>query len=511
MGLVELYEDDRYKVTCTTTYEANRHFFGNTSWCTASDRFGRYDGWIYFLEYVFDLTSGDVEDEYENLLTDYTVEAILVQVLDKTNNETYQIQLMADCEAGQICDSKDTPTDLTLPKAISAVFKSRISDLIDLTSKCVSKEYKYQLTKDEYVKKKRERVQRELEEVETRLNGECNDYAAQKREFIQKKASTVFESNLLENPEFIKKLVTSDVFSYTEDKNYTDEELLQFEEILKSQGYLYVDETYSMNSNIVAFRIMPVFGMLKDVDIWTPNGYPRIKNVFAPDTWWDSFDMTGQNAVVFAVVSRSSNSDDDIRLDKNLEIKSIVKVIKNNNNGTTVDVYNLHERGSLFYAQNDYRDNFLLITENSRSEDGTESSKSSVFCQYNFQTIELTCSGNRNICYDSYILFYDMKGRGTLLNLKSYKAYHFLLKEIGASSTLATKYCGYWFFGAKNGKGEGYLFCNDIVPLGFSINNIHSYYSACRLINNEIIIAFSDIKDENPIYYNTEKKEFEDN
>lgn len=39
-GLIKIAEDDAWIVTCTTNYEASKHYFGDTPWCTASDENG---------------------------------------------------------------------------------------------------------------------------------------------------------------------------------------------------------------------------------------------------------------------------------------------------------------------------------------------------------------------------------------------------------------------------------------------------------------------------------------
>ena len=48
-GLVTLYEDDAILVTCTLSYAASTKYYGMTSWCTASDIGGRYNGFYMFV------------------------------------------------------------------------------------------------------------------------------------------------------------------------------------------------------------------------------------------------------------------------------------------------------------------------------------------------------------------------------------------------------------------------------------------------------------------------------
>lgn len=87
-GYIELYNDDNYLLTATLTYEANQHFYGNSKWCTSSDRFGKRDGWFYFLSYVFGVKDIYDKDIYGNLGTKkYPIKNVLVQFTDKTKNK----------------------------------------------------------------------------------------------------------------------------------------------------------------------------------------------------------------------------------------------------------------------------------------------------------------------------------------------------------------------------------------------------------------------------------------
>jgi hypothetical protein len=91
-GLITLVDNENYCLTCTTTYEANHHFYGKSKWCTASDRFGRNDGWKYFVTYVYGFDM-ELADEIDNFNFDkHTPIASLVQFIDKAENKTYQIQ-----------------------------------------------------------------------------------------------------------------------------------------------------------------------------------------------------------------------------------------------------------------------------------------------------------------------------------------------------------------------------------------------------------------------------------
>lgn len=51
-GLIVLYEDNNILVTCTTTYAASKHYYGNTHWCTSSGIDGNMSGYKSFRSYV---------------------------------------------------------------------------------------------------------------------------------------------------------------------------------------------------------------------------------------------------------------------------------------------------------------------------------------------------------------------------------------------------------------------------------------------------------------------------
>ena len=142
MGLITLLDDDNFRITCTTTYESSHHFYGNSSWCTASDRFGRYDGWIYFLSYLFDESTSYIESEYE-LLTPIEISAVLIQYTDKKANKIYQIQMYSSGEIGQVCDFKDNSIDLVLPNDINDLIVSKLPELIKQQRESFKREYEY--------------------------------------------------------------------------------------------------------------------------------------------------------------------------------------------------------------------------------------------------------------------------------------------------------------------------------------------------------------------------------
>ena len=55
-GIEKIAENERWIVTCTTNWVANNHYFGKEGacWCTASDMFGRFNGYHMFRNYSYE-------------------------------------------------------------------------------------------------------------------------------------------------------------------------------------------------------------------------------------------------------------------------------------------------------------------------------------------------------------------------------------------------------------------------------------------------------------------------
>lgn len=87
-GYKVLYENDRAIITCTTSYAASKKYYGDSKWCTASDVFGRYNGFLMF--------------------GNYTDNACLIQFVSKVDRAvTYQAAVNYDLEPTTICTFED--------------------------------------------------------------------------------------------------------------------------------------------------------------------------------------------------------------------------------------------------------------------------------------------------------------------------------------------------------------------------------------------------------------------
>lgn len=135
-GLVVLYDDENISVTCTLTYAASRHFYGNTHWCTASGINGQMSGYQSFRTYV------------KNESGDY---CLIQFVFKKLVNEMYQGLFNAKSEPLDFKDFNDDGdldtfngvvdyADSMVPNLYEDYVKPRIPELVRLTSEAYVKE-----------------------------------------------------------------------------------------------------------------------------------------------------------------------------------------------------------------------------------------------------------------------------------------------------------------------------------------------------------------------------------
>lgn len=113
-GLIILYDSDDIRITATPTYASNAANFGWTSWCTASDTCGRYNGYEYFVNYTFDTNAEERNtDTYEKILEKINdckqnnSCSILIQLVEKNIGRAYQIEVDNKGHFKTICNEED--------------------------------------------------------------------------------------------------------------------------------------------------------------------------------------------------------------------------------------------------------------------------------------------------------------------------------------------------------------------------------------------------------------------
>lgn len=360
-GYVEIYNDDNYLLTATLTYESSQHFYGKSKWCTASDRFGRYDGWYYFLSYIFQLDCVRTDNVYNNLGTDkYPLECILVQFTDKTKDETYQAQVGKNGHIGQVCDFEDESVDTQefeeqiFPKNVREVLNREIPKLMDMEKKYFEIEYKYQTSKNEYVEKKRRLNEERNRILRRKLMAELAEEGTKKLKFIKTKYDSVVNSNLIYNKDFIKQIIKNSVYiknAIVEKSNYIDKETCeQLEELLKSQGYCYAVKFESIYGNIMELKLRPIFGYIHD--IFDNGGRPTLCDYFSVSrTHAELNDEINGCCVYFLEVNNAEHFEElfetyggvDSKEFDNLEILNIIEEKSTEGTFRTRTVYSLFD------------------------------------------------------------------------------------------------------------------------------------------------------------------------
>lgn len=277
-GYVELFNNSKYLLSATLTYEANQHFYGHTTWCTASDRFGRYDGWYFFLAYVFDVDYVREDSVYDNLGTSkYPLKCVLVQFVDKEKNKTYQAQLFNNGAYGQICDEKDESIEKDdflnniMPKDFMWLLRKKINVLMELEEKCFSTEYKYQTSRNEYIELKREMKEERNRIRQSQMFKELEEEGQIKVSYVQTRFDKIKNSELLLNTEFVKQLVINSSKmkkQFSMDYTTTKELAEEYEKILKEQGYLFVSQMKKVRNSKYLYElyIRPILGHMHDID-----------------------------------------------------------------------------------------------------------------------------------------------------------------------------------------------------------------------------------------------------
>lgn len=148
-GFEVLYETERIRITCTKSYSSSCHHYGKSHWCTASDLFGKHDGFEMFHHYTVDSQS------------------VLIQFVIKENmGKTFQVQISVNgCEIINVNDWEDeilfvdevqdtlTSVGENLGVIMSTVIRPNIKRLYNETCELYSDEAVY------YEGRRRERVE----------------------------------------------------------------------------------------------------------------------------------------------------------------------------------------------------------------------------------------------------------------------------------------------------------------------------------------------------------------
>lgn len=266
-GYSVLYDDEKYKITCTTTYAANHHFFGKTKWCTASDRNGRYDGWHMFLDYTYG--SNYYDEEFYETFDSNNVEACLFQVFVKTGKkELYQIQLYKNGTYGQICDSEDNETnEIKDDEFVKGILMKSLGNCVELMKKNVAIEAKYYESIEIYHRKRKKILMLKNQKKVNDLRKKAITYNFNKAKFVLEKYREVANSNLLKDYNFIKEIV-DEYYDFVDNKNgyYKEEYWAEQEDFLSKHGYLSpYNSSFFESEKLLCCKLFPILGVCKNV------------------------------------------------------------------------------------------------------------------------------------------------------------------------------------------------------------------------------------------------------
>lgn len=503
LGLITLLDDDNYRLTCTTTYEASHHFYGKSSWCTASDRLGQYDGWEYFITYIFDIEADIIEDVYENLLTKHEPVACLVQFTNKKDNKTYQMQVFgSDGMPGQICDFEDNSCDideLGMPEELMDLLQSSASHLVYKTKEAFAKEYPYQKSRDKYIEDKRQQLVIRRRALITQHTDTIQNKLVEKSKFIQAKIKELMESNLLTNPEYVQQLIrySHSIEMSTRNAWQRDmgiDEINNLENMLKQMKYMIVDDIKPSSNGLVVMRIRPSIGQTLKIDYGNGN-MPVMKNTFVyEDSWFDCY-LKGNIAIVAKTSNDSAEFDD-------IEIESIIKVSKDETNEIRCfTLYNLIHDMANYTGGSELLPYILIEHISSVGMGGT----SELLRADTLQSVIVKKRIASAIIYDDYLFLNIIEiGRPFIvLNKNTLEALFYL-------NTNAIEPRSYsWLLGKNPKTDELFLMTDKLVPLGVrykgtSINSIDGEY-----YRNGLIVITKYGENYSSIVYNYATKKVE--
>lgn len=461
-GLIMLIDDENYRITCTTTYEANHHFYGKSKWCTASDRFGRYDGWKYFLVYVYGFDIDLVDEIGDFNFNKHTPVASLVQFTDKAENKTYQIQLFSNAKVGDICDfENDEQLDISgtnMPEELMELLFEKATELVFETKKAQEKEIPYQISKNRYVEEKREKTRQKIDRLLSEYNNVVKEENTKKANFVQNKFNELINSKLLENIQFLTQVCRFSGLIYKNGYEDIDdrEDIVNLEEQLKQVKYATVASTYaSETNNIMAIRIEPAIGLTKEVD-YSSNGMPFIRDKFAFESYVAYTTSLKGGAVV---IVKTSTKNPPLR---EIEIESVIKISKETNMDLKArSLYNMAYDGAN-YTGGAELNNYFIISHGLPEKPIAEYSE--LFNANTLKTISLKGSYEEAIIYDDILILRK--------NTVAYYDYMFVFDKntLKLHFTLKVKRTiprGFgWYLGKNEETDDMYLIAHEFVNLG---------------------------------------------
>ena len=276
-GYHSLYRNERWAVTCTTNYAANNKFFGNSHWCTASDREGRYDGYGMFRRYSIndssvlvqfmwrgqvaeknneDITNEDLANGIKPITPKFDDEEGYVAEIIEPRYRGFQVQIRVDGTTRQICDFYDNGMDEEDAKRyIGTKFFDAIKDpeglqkMLNIQSEQNEKEYKYEASREHIVQARKQRRLEQRRRIKEQYSEQAREFNKQQEKKVVAAWNEFMEQKLYENPEVIDRI-----------RKIKEEGAFTLEEI-ESVNYAHVWDSRIGKGGVQILDIGPIMGI----------------------------------------------------------------------------------------------------------------------------------------------------------------------------------------------------------------------------------------------------------
>ena len=349
IGIIKVCHSQKWSVTCTTTYSANHHFFGKTSWCTASDRFGRYDGWDYFRRYIFcdpgaqSSTLDREPSEVYGCLVQFTSKEDKSVLFQAHINEEKKILLVCNAKDDNIPVGEFINMDIDDDNLINSLLND-VPQLVELTAQAYEKERGYQNLKNDYVAKKRAAMQARFDREFEICVEQAKEANAKKMEFVRRKFDELYDTNLVTNVDFLNEIVS---LTHEIESSFDENEIRftfdydVYEQKIKSLYYSAIDNVIytKENPDIIAFKIRACMGKHKEID---QNGRtPHLCDSFTSEPYSNFLDGHLLNQTI-CVIAKIDNINNDM-FGFVFNVKEVIYVKKERN-----EAYNITTLPSLF-------------------------------------------------------------------------------------------------------------------------------------------------------------------
>lgn len=232
-GYIKIKETEDWIVTCTTNYMANNHYFGDSHWCTASDREGEYDGYKMFLRYSKE--DGDIllqfrskkkilppfrTDEEGTIYPDRSGYPNAEEESENAIRFNYQlIQMSVDIngDMDMICDYLDDrlfieDVEKIIDHEALSVLKDDniIKKLFDIQRSQLNDEEEYQNSQEGLIKQKKERKRQRLAAKKEAKRAECDAKQDEANKASLAEWEKFLEGKVYETAEFLEKAIEAD-------------------------------------------------------------------------------------------------------------------------------------------------------------------------------------------------------------------------------------------------------------------------------------------------------------